>query len=308
MKQTFLIFFSVLLFISCHGQTQNDNPVVKYHNSIDDINDAKQIEKLLKTIDKRYTDFKINNILKFSDSDCQRLSDSLKLKSFTKIDFDKNGYTDLLVIGEWSHHTILLILDSGGNKFSIKHLTRRIFQECSFPKISTEGNEIFIDYYSFKEPAWRNDDTITGLQSKRLIYKFGDFVEFNIAPQNHNIEKIEYSTTGCYGSCPIFSLDINSDRTAKFNATRYNEPDGKFGGIINDVDYSTLIALLNYIDFPNLKNNYSVNWTDDQGCTLTITYDNGKTKTINDYGLIGTYGLDRTYDFLFNLRKNQNWK
>ena len=48
--------------------------------------------------------------------------------------------------------------------------------------------------------------------------------------------------------------------------------------------------------------------TDGQTCGLKITYDNGKTKIIHDYGLIGTFGLDRTYEMLFNLRKNQTWK
>jgi hypothetical protein len=51
-----------------------------------------------------------------------------------------------------------------------------------------------------------------------------------------------------------------------------------------------------------------VGWTDDQTCTLKITYDNGKTKTITDYGKIGTYGLNRVYSILFSLRQNQKWK
>jgi hypothetical protein len=57
-----------------------------------------------------------------------------------------------------------------------------------------------------------------------------------------------------------------------------------------------------------LQNNYAVNWTDDQTCTLTITYNNEQTKTITDYGEIGTNGLRIIYDRLFALRKNQKWK
>ena len=40
----------------------------------------------------------------------------------------------------------------------------------------------------------------------------------------------------------------------------------------------------------------------------TVTYDNGKVKSIRDYGLLGTYGLDRVYQLLFELRENQKWE
>ena len=78
--------------------------------------------------------------------------------------------------------------------------------------------------------------------------------------------------------------------------------------IDKEKDYSKIVELLNYIDFPNLKDNYAVNLTDDQTCTLTIIYNNGKVKKIEDYGLIGTFGLDRFYSLMFELRFNQEWK
>ena len=78
--------------------------------------------------------------------------------------------------------------------------------------------------------------------------------------------------------------------------------------IIKENDLDNLKDLLCYTDFPNLKNDYSlVSFHHPRG-TLKITYDNGKVKTINDYGLVGTYGLKRVYNMIFNLRFNQNWK
>jgi len=68
------------------------------------------------------------------------------------------------------------------------------------------------------------------------------------------------------------------------------------------------VNLLNYIDFETLQDNYAVNWTDDQTAKLKVTYDNGKVKSIRDYGLLGTYGLDRVYQLLFELRENQKWE
>ncbi|WP_419487875.1 hypothetical protein [Chryseobacterium bernardetii] len=73
-------------------------------------------------------------------------------------------------------------------------------------------------------------------------------------------------------------------------------------------DFNTIEELLNYINFSKLKDFYSVSSTDNPTSELTITYGNGKTKKIQDYGLAGTYGLKKLYDLLFDLRFNQDWK
>ena len=293
----------------CQGQTTlNSSKTIRHHNKIDEITNIKQIQSLIKSIDKEYSNFKIDDTLIYSDKDCKRLCDSLKIKTFTKADLDNNGYTDLIVIGEWNDPSIICIFDQGKNKFSINRLTRRSFQDCSFASVDTNGGETFVNYYYFKQSDdWRQIDTTPNIQSKKLIYKFGDFVEYNNSPPNYNIQKLEFQTTMCFGSCPIFNLTINSNRSAKYEAVKFNESEGEFSGTIDKDTYNELLELLNYIDFPNLKNNYSVGWTDDQTCTLSITYDNGKKKTITDYGKIGTYGLDRIYSILFKLRENQTW-
>lgn len=116
----------------------------------------------------------------------------------------------------------------------------------------------------------------------------------------------------CFGTCPVFGITIYPDRNATWNAEMYNKIknrniSGTFSAKITEDKYNDIVHLLNYMDFENLRNSYSVNWTDDQSCTLKITYDNGKVKSISDYGLTGTFGLNRVYQLLFALRENQNW-
>lgn len=48
--------------------------------------------------------------------------------------------------------------------------------------------------------------------------------------------------------------------------------------------------------------------TDDQTGDLKITFNNGKVKTISDYGMIGTNGLKILYEKLAELRFNQKWQ
>jgi hypothetical protein len=310
-KSIFQITILLTLFQSCKSQV--DNKVIHKPNYIDSIQTAKQIEELILKIDKRYSKFKINQTLnyesRFSGISCKKISDSLKIKPWQKADFDNNGLSDILIVGTWSDHHIICILDKGENHFEIKSITRRIFQECTFPVVSNNK----IKYYFESYPESGNWDKPRKLQQIILTYQFGDFIEENPTPTSHKIDKIEYSTTGCFGTCPVFELTINSDKNAKWFADMYNEISdkevkGDFNSTITEDKYNEIVNLLNYIDFANLQDDYAVSWTDDQSSTLIITYDNGKTKSIKDYGLIGTYGLDRVYQMLFELRRNQKWE
>ena len=282
----------------------------KHHNKIDDIKGIALVEKLLRSVDSDYVYFKINKQLKYSDKGCQSLCNNAKPQPYIKADLDNNGYTDILMMCE--DNDIICILDSGNNHFFINRLTHRIHEDCLFPLVSMPNNEngTSIVLTGFKEYDRYDTSTRTRriIEQKKLVYKFGDFIEYNAIPESNKIEKIEFTTTPCFGSCPVFSITIYADRTASYNAIEYNHPDGKFKGTIRQANYDELVDLLNYIRFPSLKDNYAVGWTDDQACTLTITYNNGEVKKIHDYGLVGTYGLSRIYHMLFQLRTNQKWK
>lgn len=243
---------------------------------------------------------------------CRRIADSLGIsQSFYKADFDNNGLTDLLAIGKYYDFNISVLMNYGPDSLVLNRLTRRNFQECTFPKITMDA---VIKYYYMSQPQWLEKKKQT-LQQKDLVFKFGDFIEMNSTPKAYEITKIEYQTGMCFGTCPAFSLEINKDRKAKFKAEYYNrktknseEIKGTFKTVIQEKAYSTITDLLNYIDFPTLEGNYSVNWTDDQTCTLKVTYNHGQVKEIKDYGLLGTYGLDRLYQLFHELRFNQTWK
>src|SRR5690554_6561818 len=140
-----------------------------------------------------------------------------------------------------------------------------------------------------------------------------NYIKENATYSNHKIEKIEYSTTMCFGTCPVFSLTINSDKNAEWNAEKYSkinnkEVNGKFHSKITKKQYNKLIGLLNSIDLEKLKDESEVDWTDLQSSTLKIAYDNGKVKSIHDYGMRGTDDLKRIYQLLFELREIQKWK
>lgn len=135
------------------------------------------------------------------------------------------------------------------------------------------------------------------------------------AGMKYKIERIEYFTSACFGTCPQFKIEIDSDRKAVYTAVRFNlsqdfeaeSPEGIFEGVIDKDDYNLLVKKLNDMDFPSLQDRYKVEWTDDQTANLKIIYDGGKEKVITDYGLRGTPELKEVYDLFLGLRTGQDW-
>ena len=291
----------LLLLVFCCG--------VLRANEIDQLKTFEDINDFLHRIDSTTADFSVNayhRLFYFNqDSTLVLRADSLHAKPWDKADFNNDGQTDLVVTGMESHFILTLVILTKGEKFTIRTLSPGFFSDPLFPVLGKAGNQncIIVHRTSFQSKKYPPQ-----LRTDTLIYLWGGFVEYNAHPANHQITEIKYTTSFCFGECPVFSLSINPSRQAKYVAEHYNYPDGSFTGRIDTAHYNEIIALLNYIDFASLDSNYTVNWTDDQTSTLTITYDGRHTKQIVDYGEIGTYGLALLNEKFFLLRKNQEWQ
>lgn len=340
------IFFFTLILIGRLCFSQNKVP-----STIDNLRTASEVESFVRISkpDKsdRYSKFILKTIQSFTESPAgitdklKKAADSLEInQSFYKGDFDHNGLTDLIFIGDDQNcqeisseekisciPSVNLLLDLG-NKYEIKAIKPYYFN-FAVPAVIQIGEKDYLKVII--EETEENLDPGSGgftdrLVSKILTYRFDGLLEYNPAPRAHSIQKIEFTTGMCYGTCPIFTLELNKTGSSKFIAENYNffkrddpafekksqkafkKGEGTFETKIKEVDFQNLENVLNYINFTGLQNNYAVTWTDSQSATLIITYDHGKIRKIEDYGLSGTYGLKRLYQILFDMRFNQDWK
>ncbi len=114
-----------------------------------------------------------------------------------------------------------------------------------------------------------------------LKYVFDDFIEYNNSPNKYNIQKIKYSI-GDVNSYSKKMLDLSSKDLSS--------------------DEKLIIDLINYIDFPNLKDSF-VEGTIEIGFTndpiyLKLFYDGNKTKVIRYEGKGMHYGIDRLIELI----------
>lgn len=325
-----------MLFASCN----RNKPFVKAElipSRIDSISANAEIEKYIGDADSTYRKFTLMKVQDIVCSSCDslldKMADSLHIDfSWQKADLDNNGYTDLLVTGtnktygSWNYDpkvevefsrnfNAFVLMNFGKGNIKTYDLSDEHCLSLA-PRVEHDSLQPFVMIYKPKfisVNGFRNrKETIS-----KLIFKFNDFIEYNSAPKEYDIEKIEYQTTGCMGMCPVFSITINKDGDATFVAREYNYTlpwqkgellKGTYKTAIKDKDFDELINILDYTDFPSLKNDYHVPWTCDDTGAIKITYNGGKTKTIIDYGAMGTYGLRKIHFIFHQLRLNQEWK
>ncbi len=306
-----IVLFFLFFANNCKGLTIGKE--IRQTSKIDSLVSDIEIETFIHLLDTAYSGFKLGR----GKREYQNLYDSLKIKAVIKADFDKNGLTDILVTGginyPWSE--IICILDSGRNKYTIKYLSSSLYE--AFATTVDLIDQTGVVYYTFNKGDFYESTHKVSVDT--LVYKFGDFIEYHNIRHEYNIQKLEFTTTKCFGLCPEFEMSLNKNTDALFNAISYNynrrrkttdkskEFSGKYHCNITQDKFDQIINLLNYIDFPRIKDEYHLLSTCHQTATLKITYNNDRIKSVKDYGLVGTLGLVKLYRLLFDLRFNQDW-
>lgn len=312
MKNTIVIGILLLNLNLIFGQT------------IDDLNTNKEVAKFLeKQINKKYT-FK-----EVFDKEVE--ADEEDFEYFVKkIDLDNNGFTDLVVNAYvpliivlnngdkgykelnfkntkfFSHNEPELdsIAEIGNEKVLIFETEIQEFDNAEYPNIKIKENQEALSYNSkTKESEWTIRDVKFKVDS--LTVKFGELVEYkNSKSKVNRIKEFHFSTSGCFGTCPVFEIKLDSERNLEYNGKRFTNYSGLKSLRLNQTDYDNLIGLIEYTELEKLKSSYSVNWTDDQTGILKVIYVNGDVKEIQDYGLQGTINLQAIYKKLFEINKN----
>jgi len=241
---------------------------------------------------------------------CNGIAEKWQINNWEKFDFNSDCLTDIIVTCHWYNYDVYVAMDNGNNTFKLIQLSHDVFESCELGKPVMINNQPALLFYQIKQDPDRSRifEYKRREQIDTLIYKYDAFIEKSKKAASYVIDSIIVENSSCLGSCPSFTLAINKDRSAFYNAAFYNPVDGKFTAKIGKANYINILNLINYINIKNLKDNYAVPWTDDQTATLRIKFKDGSVKQIRDYGEFGTFGLNKLYKMLSALRTNQNWK
>lgn len=127
------------------------------------------------------------------------------------------------------------------------------------------------------------------------------------APLN-GFTQLSFEAGACFGTCPQFSMSIQADGSASYLAKNYNDTQGNFTTGIKKAQLDSLMTLVADANVYSLKDTFRVPITDQATYYLQLQTPDGRRKSIMDYGARGSDGLKKIYDFIFSLRRSQNWK
>ena len=219
---------------------------------------------------------------------------------------------DLLVTGYPSSSSlrrrITCFLDLGEQNFKEVRLNSRVYDCAVFQPGRVKNGAAICYAHIVIDRSYGVARKAPACQVDTLIFDKTHFIEYNQTPRDYQIQRVAFSTTECYGTCPVFSLQMDHSGSATHQAGKHSKKQGTFAATIDAPARSELWSLLNYLNFPKLQDHYAISATDNPTYTLLITYADSKVKTIEDYGGEGTFGLRRIYELLFRLRTTQAWQ
>ncbi len=133
-----------------------------------------------------------------------------------------------------------------------------------------------------KEIMHLTSDSLYLRDSKNNLHKYVRI--YKDSTNKNNINKIVFSSTGCYGVCPILDIEINESKEVTYYCTEYCGDKGFHKGEIPKSKIDRLFQFLNFINIDTLENSYFANRTDDETITVSFYNNNKHLKTVSDYG------------------------
>jgi hypothetical protein len=275
-------------------------------NKIDSLKTDKDVFAFVRQF---FNDFKSNGSFDKYYNETIKVADSLKVRNWVKTDIDDNGETDLLVFRADALPNIFAILSLDG-KFIKVTADYWCKYQFIYPIVTTVKNQNVILLYNQDQIDYDSNTKhfiYTKLSCDTLIVKQNLFLNFINTPKHYDIEQIEINKDGmCEGNCPKINITINP-KTFENKCNKQmnwdNQPKNSSGQLTQE-ETKKILFLLDNSNFINLKNSYNVNCSDQPTTTLTITYDGGQIKTIQDYGSSGNFTLAEIYNIAYNIK----WK
>lgn len=305
MRYIFLIV-SLFLILSCDKKDLTDKEVLEIIHA-----------------DKNYEDFQLKTDFltgeNFIDSikSFRKIIAKENLKPIFKADLNGDGKQDYLVnleykkdstnenlvrfIDDDAKNCVVLLSSSNGYKI-LSAGKKRVYDIFSANIINYKGQNL-IKVLNFIP---RFDDLNNILKFDTLMVTNNQLTEFANKRSNNNISEIKFTQYGGYAPGVYFTLSLKKDSII-LNSKFYKKLDGNFIGN-NNQDFGNLALYLNNINFKNLEERYSIGCCDHSAIETKIVYDNGRVKTIYDYGEKGSLGLLKFYNSIHAIMEKQKWQ
>lgn len=129
-------------------------------------------------------------------------------------------------------------------------------------------------------------------------------------PTGKNTKKVDslimtLERTWCYGTCPVYNVEIYKSGKAIYNGKANVENIGQFEGVMTKTEINKLQSIANRIKYYSFNAKYDNNISDIPACNTSVLI-NGKMTTVHRKGP-GPEGLSEFEKAFDNALSNINW-
>lgn len=226
-------------------------------------------------------------------------------RAWHKADLDGNGTVDLLVMGRRADIPLLFcVLDSGNNRFRVvRNFYSASYERQPNARVVYRHGQALLQYVAFARQR-SHRGKLQQRHTRLLTYRWGAFIPYQRRPTTHRIQALTYTAHLYYHGSQHTQVQLAADGKAVVSRQVRAAPDSvaKTSCVqwqLSQTKQQELADLLNYIRFTDCRTQYSEAGLNHRpGCTLTIGYDNGQQKTIDDPDAHGSPGLEHVYHYL----------
>ncbi|MFT3827022.1 MAG: DUF6438 domain-containing protein [Chitinophagaceae bacterium] len=200
-----------------------------------------------------------------------------------------------LIQGEWMNEMPGTPARTKNERFCIsfeKNTCSSIFTWGDYAPYSIKENVLTIkdirlgnDKYTFSFTIAQLTDSLLTLYLLNKFSRIPDTLHFFRAQIKNKIipGKINFYSSGCFGTCPSMYVEIDTSGNILFYGLHHAKKDGGYRGTIPAEDYNVILRLINHLPVDSIKPGYNADWTDDQTCSVKISY-SGKSLSSSAYG------------------------
>ncbi|WP_462250915.1 DUF6438 domain-containing protein [Ekhidna sp.] len=234
-------------------------------------------------------------------------ADSLMVEDFRIADLNHDGVNDLYAMGnvdessrKHTKHVFIATVDGNslrqtsiGNHFFTRH------QAYQYPRIITHNQRDYLMVtYKIEDTYCQKKENV--FQSDTL-YVRDDYLVPKPNYVNEDFESLIIKGSSCFGTCPVFEMTINHSGKVKFKGLAYTNVRGRTSLKFDTKQIEFINDALKSIDFKNLKDYYAICASDNPTVNISVTFKDGSSYSIKDYGRAGTLSLRLFYNYIFDL-------
>lgn len=299
MSRAWLVGLLVLWAGLLGGYAQPSEP-----NRIDGINTAQAVTALIQAADSagHFARVTISDTLSIRNRACKCQARKKGVRPWVKADFDNNGYTDLLAIGDANRQEVLLVMAFGSGRYEVQKLNYGS-KYCFLPTLAGKSNQPVLNVISYQ----RKFGGLLGRSRRyRLVYKYGGLVEDNVRPDSRQVESVSLSYFMSYHSTEKVDMTITDSGLAVCQ----KETDGVVTNrvaLLPQSELQALTELVKYVAVAGKRSVYTRSGNHHPHYYLTVAYEGGY-KQIDDDGGEGSMGLELLYSRILGLQNSLHWQ